>query len=52
MKVILECEPSYSPIVMEVLLYLQSNVTYNKRKDTFSNIKNTFDSYRNFLISS
>ena len=24
-------------------------VTYNKRKDTFSNTKNTFDSYRNFL---
>lgn len=24
-------------------------VTYNKRKDTFSNTKNSFDSYRNFL---
>lgn len=24
-------------------------VTYNKRKDTFSNTKNTFDSYRNFF---
>ena len=33
-------------------LYLQLSqpiFTYNKRKDTFSNTKNTFDSYRNFL---